>query len=63
MKVKVYSNGGTREVTVPRYNTLTPKSAIVAAHPAFGPGADCKVTDGQRIIRVGGMNSKRQVRR
>ena len=63
MKVKVFSSGGTREVTVPRYDTLTPKSAIIAAHLAFGPGVDCKVSDGQLTIRVGGVNVKRQVRR
>lgn len=63
MKVTVSTQNQTVEVSVPRYSTLTPKSAIAAAHVAFGAGANCKVSDGQKTYRVGGAGSKRQVRK
>lgn len=63
MKVTVSTNRETIQVEVPRYKELTPRSAIAAASIAFGAGANCKVSDGQKTYRVGGVDSKRQARK
>lgn len=57
------SSGLEVELTISRYDELTPKSAIAAANIAFGPAAHCDVCDEKRQYRVTGQGDKRRARK